>query len=97
MNFIFRLRLFIGGELSRLASWMLPEVDGIDECENRAEWMLISDKEKPTFSCSDCLSSMVTSIVADGIFQIDPINYHGETCCFVFGEENLEQKGVSDE
>lgn len=69
-NFIFRLqmfRLFIGGELLRLASWIAP----IDKkCENEAEWMLISDYGDPTYSCTDCLSSMVE----DDIIQIEPID-----------------------
>lgn len=97
MNFIWRLRLFIGGELGRLAFIVLPKVEDAEGCTNKAEWALqegylLEDVPKDNYSCTNCLSDMV----GDNTIKIHRLNvFNSFQCCFVWTSDDIEFLPIS--
>jgi hypothetical protein len=88
MSFIWRLRLFVGGELSRLATWTLPKVEMVGGCDKEARWAIYGKYPNDvTYSCTDHLSDMVT----DETQRIEPNQYVPVDCHYLYSTDELPE------
>jgi hypothetical protein len=92
MNFIWRLRLFTGGELARLAGWIIPKVEGSSECDERADWVIWGKNfDDVTYACTDHLLDMITAETVRIERQGPPtLNVLGHMCCYSYAAEQEE-------
>jgi hypothetical protein len=97
MNFLWRLRLFIGGELARLSGWIIPTVEGSSECDERADWCIWGKNfDDVTYSCTDHLPEMITAETVRIERQGPPtLDVLGHTCCYLASVEREEFKEIS--
>ena len=87
MNFLIRLRIFIGGELASLSGWVLPRFNDDDDlpCGELAKWAIYyDDPYEISYSCTIHLSDMASATTK----TILP-NHTSETCkyCYSIPEE----------
>jgi len=89
MTFLQRLRLYLGGELSRLAAWLLPEIDYPVSCDDPPAWVICGRyPDDITFSCTAHLPDMV----AEDTLRVEPYkpSTAEETCYFMYSLDDLE-------
>lgn len=91
-TFFERFRLYLGGELSRLAGWLIPKVDFDEGCEDPPEWIIYSDGPyRHTYSCTFHLPEMVgadTTLIQ----PYEAVDSHKtqKTCCYAGSGDGAE-------
>lgn len=93
-----RFRLFLGGELSHLVSWILPKTEFDDRgCDSPPEWIIYDNEPyKFTYSCTLHLSGMV-SIDTEAISPYEAVDIHKKqkTCCYLYSISDEEAKLIN--
>jgi hypothetical protein len=85
INFLWRLRLFIGGEIIRLGGWITPTVeDDSGGCDEQGEWVIHSlSPDNVTYCCTFHLPDMVTTDTA----YIEPFKHPEIGCHYLYSTE----------